>query len=144
VKKIWNWIINLKNRIKGAFANKPKFTYFLTNIIHGALCGLACSFTVASLAVAFGAPGFIIGLVGIFCVSWLYGCQMNGEERGVKYFGPAIFTFMVLPWLAVVTGYSLPATLILGFGFFAFMDILIKLQAQMKNIIVRNFVRNLA
>ena len=88
------------------------------------LAGMACTFTLAGLTVAFGPMGVLLGTVGTLVVSWLYNAYVAGEEHGIRWFTTSLLAYVSLPYFAVASGYSLLITLIFTAGLVWAFDVL--------------------
>ena len=118
IKRIWNnFVASLKARFTSDGATKKiQIQQLLVNTAQGILAGLACSFTLAGLTVAFGPLGMVLGVVGTFVIGWLYQAFVQGEEAGVRWFPTALLAYVSLPYFAVATGYSIIITLLFTGG----------------------------
>jgi hypothetical protein len=135
IKRIWNnFVASLKARFTSDVATKKiQIQQVLVVAAQGIGAGLACSFTLAGLSVAFGPLGFLLGAIGTFIVGWLYQAHTEGTEAGVRWFPTALLAYMALPYFAVVTGYSLIITLLFTGGLIWGLDTLKSLHETLSN-----------
>jgi hypothetical protein len=109
---------SLKARLTSDGAQKKvKIQMTIVNAVQGILAGLACSFTLAGLTVAFGPIGLVLGVIGTFVIGYLYQASIEGSDLGVRWFPTALLSFMVAPYFAVASGYSIVITLLFTGGF---------------------------